>query len=120
MSFGEKTVKSALLDVLHSFDLTDEFQLRTTFDLNNIGTGQYPVKVELYEQASNGEEHPYTKEETTINYTREHRESRLRRIPAVKKVEGQGVAIVSDSEKNLYHEIDETQKKEMKSSRDEW
>jgi hypothetical protein len=37
--------------------------------------------------------------EVVIDYVPQTRESRLRKIPIVKKVEGEGIAVVSDSEK---------------------
>jgi hypothetical protein len=44
----------------------------------------------------------------------------LRKIPLVRKIEDQGIAVVSDSEKDIYRKIEEIQKKEMTSNRDEW
>jgi hypothetical protein len=47
------------------------------------------------------------------------RESRLIKVPIVKRFEGVDLAVVSESDKNIYREIDETMKKESASKRDE-
>jgi hypothetical protein len=46
-------------------------------------------------------------------------ESRLIKVPIAKRFEGVDLAVVSESDKNIYREIEETIKKESASKRDE-
>ncbi len=48
------------------------------------------------------------------------REDRLKRIPIIKTIEGADLDIVSDTEKNIYREIDKEMKRESESRRDYW
>jgi hypothetical protein len=45
---------------------------------------------------------------------------RLVKIPSVRSVVGADLAVVSDSEKDIYREIEKTIKKEHISKRDDW
>lgn len=118
--FDEKRINSTLLDIIHSFGSTNEFYLKATLDLNGVSTGKHPVKAEMYEVSSHGEKHSHAMKEATIEYLQQSRESRLRRVPMVKRVEGQGVAIVSDREKYIYREIEDIMKKDLISKQDKW
>lgn len=118
--FDKEIVKYSLLDILHSFGPADEFQLKTTLDLKGINAGIHIIKAEMYEPSFYGKKYCYTENEVPIEYTPDDRKTTLRKIPIVKSMEGKGIAILSDSEKKLYREIDENQKKEAASNRDEW
>jgi hypothetical protein len=48
------------------------------------------------------------------------REDRLVRVPFVKSSAGADLAIISDSEKNIYREIEKEMKRESDSKRDYW
>jgi hypothetical protein len=61
-----------------------------------------------------------TSKEVTIEYVPLKREDRLIRVPIVKSVAGTDLVVVSDSEKNIYSEIEEDMKKEVISRRDPW
>jgi hypothetical protein len=118
--FDEKRTKSVLFDILHSFGTTDEFTLKAVVDLNGMEPGPHAVKVEMYELSSSGQMCAYTLKEATIEYLPQKRESRLKKVPIVKRIEGEGIAVVSDSEKDIYREIEDTMKKDVISKRDEW
>jgi hypothetical protein len=62
----------------------------------------------------------FTLREVTVQYVPQTRESRLIKIPIVKRVRGGDLDVVSESDKNIYREIEETMKKESDSKRDEW
>jgi DNA replication initiation complex subunit (GINS family) len=47
-------------------------------------------------------------------------ESKFIRVPIVKSVAGTDLSVISESEKNLYSEIEKTIKKEYVSNRDDW
>ena len=42
------------------------------------------------------------------------------RVPIVKSIEGTDLAIVSDTEKKIYRQMEEEMKKQETSGRDEW
>ena len=117
--FNQKRTKSFLFDILHSFDSTNEFELKVTLSLRGLQSGTFPVKVEMYEVMSSREKRGYTEKEIEVEYTSQTKKAKLREIPIVKKVEGDGIAIVSDSEKLLYKEMQETMKKELASKREQ-
>jgi len=58
--------------------------------------------------------------EVTVEYVPQTRESRLIRIPIVKRFGGEDLVVVFVTDKSIYHEIEETMKKESISKRDEW
>jgi hypothetical protein len=118
--FDEKRIKSVIFDILHSFGTTDEFTLKAALDLNGMEAGPHAVKVEMYEPSSSGQMCAYTLKEAMIEYFPQKRESRLKKVPTVKRIEGEGIAVVSDSEKDIYREIEDAMKKDLISKRDEW
>jgi hypothetical protein len=118
--FDEKRTKSVLLDILHSFGTIDEFTLKAALDLNGIEPGPHAVKIEMCELSSSGQIGAHTLKEATIEYLPQKRESRLKKVPIVKRIGGDGIAVVSDSEKDIYREIEDTMEKDMISKRDEW
>jgi hypothetical protein len=61
-----------------------------------------------------------TSKEVTIEYVPLKREDRLVRVPFVKSSAGADLAIISDSEKNIYREIEKEMKRESDSKRDYW
>jgi hypothetical protein len=48
------------------------------------------------------------------------RQSRLVKIPIVRSVTGADLAIVSNSQRNIYLDIEKTVKKDQDSKRDNW
>jgi hypothetical protein len=57
--------------------------------------------------------------EKTVEYVPLDRKAGYRKIPIAKKIAGD-VAIVSNSDKEIYLEIDKTRKSELDSKRDKW
>jgi hypothetical protein len=88
--------------------------------MKGITAGSHTIKVEMYELWSSGEKLNYTSKEVAVEYIPKSREDRLIKVPIVKSIAGTGLAVVSDSDKSIYHEIEETMKKELVSKRDEW
>jgi hypothetical protein len=74
----------------------------------------------MYELWSSGEKLTCASKEVTIEYFPLRREDRLIKIPTVKSVAGADLSVVSDSEKEIYREIEENMKREEASKRDEW
>ncbi len=117
--FDQEKTKVFLFDILHSFSSTNEFTLKATLDLQETPMGTHSIKVEMYEPWSITEKHNQTEKETKIEYTPETKKATLRRIPTIKKIEAEGIAIISADEKQLYQEMQETMKKELTSKREE-
>ena len=118
--FDQEKTRSILFDIMQSFNITDEFTLKVTLDLKEIPEGQHSVKVEIYELWEFIEKHENVKKEIIFEYTPETKKANLRKIPIIKRIEGEGVAVISDSEKDVYREIQETMKQEVDSKRDKW
>lgn len=100
--------------------LPDEMELPLVLDMKGIAAGAYQVRVEMYELWSDGEKLSFTQKEVTVQYVPQTRESRLIKIPIVKSFGEPCLAVISESDKNIYREIEETMKKESESKRDEW
>ena len=58
--------------------------------------------------------------EVTVEYLPQTRESRFIKVLIVKSAAGTDLAVVSESEKDLYRDIEKTTKKEHFSKRDDW
>jgi D-aminopeptidase len=88
--------------------------------MKGIPAGAHKIKVEMYELWSLGEKLSQTAKEVTVDYVPQTRADRLVKVPIVKSVAGTDLAAVSESEKNIYREIEATEKKELISKRDEY
>jgi hypothetical protein len=88
--------------------------------MTGIGKGQYIFRVEMYELWGSGEKLTHASKEATVEYVPLRREDRLVRIPIIKSAAGTDLTIVSDAEKNIYREMEESMKKEAASKRDNW
>ena len=88
--------------------------------MKGIVAGEYLIRVEMYEPWSSGEKLNFTSKEITVQYVPQTREARLVKIPTVKSVAGTDLTVVSSSAKNIYREIEQDQKQEAISKRDEW
>jgi hypothetical protein len=118
--FNEQKLNSVSITIPQSPLAADDFELTPVLDMKGINAGSHTIKIEMYELWSSGEKLSFTSKEVTVEYVPQTRESRLIRIPIVKRFEGVELAVVSESDKSIYREIDETMKKELASKRDEW
>jgi hypothetical protein len=118
--FDDQQISSVSISIPQSPLATDEFELTPVLDMKGITAGSHTIKVEMYELWSSGEKLNYTSKEVAVEYIPKSREDRLIKVPIVKSIAGTGLAVVSDSDKSIYHEIEETMKKELVSKRDEW
>jgi hypothetical protein len=115
--FNNQRIKSFLIIIPLA---KDEFELTPLLDMKGIPAGNHSIKVELYELWSSGEKLLQTFREVIVDYVPLTRESRLVKIPSVKSVVGADLAVVSESEQDLYRNIEKTTKKEQLSKRDDW
>jgi hypothetical protein len=88
--------------------------------MKGIAAGSHTIRVEMYELWSSGEKLTCTAKEATIEYVPVRREDRLIKVPIVKSVAGADLTVVTDSEKDIYREIDDSMRNEEASKRDEW
>jgi len=89
-------------------------------NMTGIGSGQHLLRVEIYELWSSGEKLNFTAKEITVQYVQQTKASRLVKIPTVKSGAGTDLTFVSSSAKIIFREIEQDQKQEAISKRDEW
>ena len=99
---------------------SNEFELPRILDMKGIPAGTHTIKAEMYELGSSGEKACQVVKEVAVDYVPKTRESRFVKVPSVRSVAGADLAVVSNSEKEIYIEIDRTMKKEQISKRDVW
>ncbi len=120
LSFDGQQISSVSIRVIQSPLARDDFELSPVLDMKGIPAGSHIIKVEMYELWSTGERLCQAAKEVSVDYVPQTRESRLIKVPIVKSVAGANLAVVSESEKDIYREIEENMKKELVSKRDEW
>jgi hypothetical protein len=118
--FDDQKIDSLRLRILQGPLATDDSEFSSVLDMTGIAGGQHTLRVEMYELWSSGEKLVETSKEVTIEYKPIKKEDRLIKIPILKTVAGADLTIVSDSEKNIYREIEDSVKKETNSIRDRW
>jgi hypothetical protein len=99
---------------------SDDFELTTVFDMKGITAGSHVIRVEMYELWDSGEKFTCASKEVRIDYVPLLREDKLIKVPTMKNVAGKDLVVVSESEKDIYREIDENIRKEAVSKRDNW
>jgi hypothetical protein len=118
--FDNQQTSSLLIRIPQGHLTADEFELTPVLDMKGIPAGDHSIKVEMYEQWSSGERLSQAFKEVTVNYVPQTRESRFVKVPSVKSVAGADLAVVSETEKDIYRGIEKTMKKEQLSKRDDW
>jgi hypothetical protein len=118
--FDGHKIDSLRLRILQGPLATDDSEFSSVLDMTGIGEGMHTLRVEIYELWSSDEKLTSTSKEVTVKYVPLKREDRLIRAPIVKSVAGVDLAIVADSEKKIYRQIEEEMKKEAVSKRDQW
>ncbi len=118
--FNNQQVSSMTLRIFQGALAKNDFESTLTLDMLGIPAGKHTLKVEMYELWSSGEKLSETKKEVIVDYVPKNRESKFIRIPIVKSVTGTDLTVISESEKEIYSEIEKTFKKEQLSNRDDW
>ncbi len=118
--FDNQQVDSVSIRVLQGALATDESEYTSVLDMKGIPAGCHSVKVEMYELWDSGERLNQTSREAAVDYVPQTRQSRLVLVPTVKSVAGTDLSVVSESEKDIYREIDKTLRKEQLNKRDNW
>jgi hypothetical protein len=118
--FDGQQLKRSYISIPQGPLAADEFEFTSVLDMKGISSGPHKIKAEMYELWASTEKLNFTSKEITVEYVPVSREDRLIKIPIVKSIAGADLAIISDSDKDLYREIEESKKKELTSKRDEW
>ena len=118
--FDNQQISSVSIRIPQGHLAEDEFELTPVLDMKGIPAGSHTIKVEMYELWSSGERFSQAVKEVAVDYVPQTRESRFVKVPIVKSVAGADLAVVSESEKDIYRGIEKTMKKEQLSKRDDW
>jgi hypothetical protein len=113
-------LNSATISIPQSTLLNDTSEFPLILDMKGIAAGEYQIRIEMYELWSSSEKLNFTFKEITVQYVPVTREARLVKIPTVKSVTGADLTVVSSSAKDIYREIEQDQKQEAISKKDEW
>ena len=114
--FDGQEITSVVVRIPQRFGDSNEFQLKSELDMRGISAGAHTVKVELQDLFSPC----FGFREEIIDYVPVDRKAAYREIPIVRKIEGESIIVVSESEKKILKEIRKAMKKDIASSRDEW
>lgn len=120
LSFDGQKISSISIRVIQSPLAKDDFEISPVLYMKGIPAGLHIIKVEMYELWSTGERLCQVAKEVPVDYVPQTRESKLIKAPIVKSVAGANLVVVSESEKDIYREIEENMKKEFGSKRDGW
>jgi hypothetical protein len=118
--FDEEKIDSVRLRVLQGQLAADDLEFSSVLDMTGIGEGEHLLRVDMFELWSLDEKLTCISKEVTIHYVPLKREDRRVRVPIIRRVAGADLEIVTDSEKNIYREIEENMKEEEISRRDDW
>jgi len=118
--FDKQKIDFLRLSILQGPLATKESEFSSVLDMTGIPEGKHTLRVEMYEPWASDEKLTPTSKEVTLDYVPLKREDRLIRVPIMKSVAGAGMDIVSETQKNIYREIDEEMKKESEGRRDYW
>jgi hypothetical protein len=116
--FEDTQISTISIGVLQGPLGTNELEYSWIIDTKGIAEGTYHLKVDMYETWSSGEKLCQTSREVTVKYVPQTRQSRLIKIPFVKKVIGADLAVVTNQEKQIYTDIEKAVKKEYLNRRD--
>ncbi len=117
--FQDQLLNSTLLRISQSSLMGDCLEYPHFLDMKGIEVGNYLIRVEMYELWSSGEKLNFTFREIAVQYVPQTRAERLVKIPTVKSVAGSDLTVVSSLAKNIYRDIQQDQKQEAISKRDE-
>ena len=107
MYFDGEKIDSLRLRILQGPLASDVSEFSSVLDMTGIGQGQHTFRVDMYELWGSDEKLTSTSKEVTFEYVPVKREDRRLKVPIVKSVAGADLAIVSESENNIYREIEE-------------
>lgn len=116
LCFDGESVKSFYVGIPYYYAPRKEFSIRSILSLKHIAPGKHTAKVEiagLWQLAGSADSR-----EVTFDYYPIVKERITRAVPVIKKIEGRGIAVVTDEAKKLYKHMREYRKKELVARRD--
>jgi len=113
--FDGRVLSAVRISVPQSPLARDDFEFSSVLDMRGIAAGAHVIKIEMYELWNSGQKLNCATKEVAVDYVPVSREDKLIEIPIVKSVVGANLEVVSDSEKDVYREIEESMKKESAS-----
>jgi len=120
ISFDQQQIESLRLRILQGPLATNEAEFSSVLDMTGIHAGRHLLSVIMHEFWTLEENPIKACKEISIEYIPTKREDRLIKVPIIKCVAGTDLSIVSESEKNIYREIEEEMKRQTTSRRDNW
>jgi hypothetical protein len=118
--FDDQLINSTTLCAPQSALLSDNLEFSTVLIMKGIVAGSYLIRVQMYELWDSSEKLCFTEKEIVVEYAPQTKESLIAKVPTVKGVAGADLTVVSSTAKNIYHEIEQDQKQESISKKDEW
>jgi hypothetical protein len=120
LGFDNQQITSVTIRVLQGPLATEESEFTAVLDMKGIPVGSHIVKVEMFESTSSNEKLYRTLKEIAVDYLPKTRQSRLIKVPTVKCIAGADLVVISNLEKSIYSEFEQTIKNERLSKRDVW
>lgn len=120
LRFDRELAGSVVVRMLQGPLATDESEFSAVLDMKGIVGGPHIIGVEMFGLWDSGEKLCRAIREITVDYVPQTRQSRLVKVPSVRSVAGADLAVVSESEKGIYRDIEKTVKIEHRSKRDDW
>ena len=117
---NEKLPNSAIITIPEGPLAADDFELTPVLDMKGINAGHHSIRVEMYELWNAETKLSFGSKEVVVDYVPQTKESRLIRITFVKSFGGEDLEVVSIADKNIFHEVEDSMKRESISKRDEW
>jgi hypothetical protein len=116
--FDDHKLDEHLIALPPSKLLGDELEFPVALDMKGIIPGPHAIKVELSERLITGEVLASVSKYIIAQYKPIKKEDRYIKIPIVKKIEG-AFRIILPEEQELYRNLEESKRQELKSQRDE-
>lgn len=118
--FDDQKVDSLKLRIVHGPLSTDELEFSAVLDMTGVPEGKHKIRVEICELWDATEKLLSVSKAVDVNYVPVKREDRLIRIPIIKKTAGADLDVISETERNIYREIDAEIRKDSEGRRDYW
>jgi len=114
--FDGQLMKTFYLGIPYYLGRQENFPLRSVISLENAKSGPHTIRLEMGGLWPSAE--PSEAKEIAIDYVTLEEREMATAIPIVKKIEGPGVAVVTEDAKRLYQEMRERWKKEVIAQRE--
>jgi hypothetical protein len=118
--FDEEKIDSLRLRILQGPLASDSSEFSSVLDMTGLAAGKHNIRVDMFELWGSDERLGSSSKELSIDYVPVKREDRLMKVPVVKKVSGESLDIVTETQKHVYRELEEEMKRESEGKRDYW